>query len=267
MQHLLIATWIGALALLASGCGGDNTPSSVPTPGRPETGKTQALEVGAKLLQDKPPIGQLNAYLDGFHFYNGKPEVQMEAHHYCGHLNQDVIQCVIYDGNLAQAKLIGVEYIISKALFTTLPSEEKHLWHSHVHEVRSGQLIAPGIPAVAEHELMEEIAGTYGKTWHTWHTGGHTGGHTAGQSALTGSQQALPLGTPMLMMGFTQDGQLDEGLVAERDARFGVSSAEKRRARADIAYPPIDPEADAWQRQIIVQLQPIRESANGPPRP
>ena len=68
------------------------------------------------------------------------------------------------------AKLTGVEYIISKALFSQLPAEEKHLWHSHVHEVRSGQLIAPGLPEPAEHELMETIASTYGKTWHTWDT-------------------------------------------------------------------------------------------------
>jgi Protein of unknown function (DUF1264) len=172
----------------------------------------------------------------------------MEAHHYCGHLNEDLIQCVIYDGNVAQAKLMGVEYIISKQLFAGLPPEEKHLWHSHVHEVRSGQLIAPGIPEAAEHELMEKIAATYGKTWHTWHTD---------------QQQQLPVGTPMLMMGFTADGQLEPQKVAERDARFEVSSAEKRQKRADIVYPPIDPGADAWQQHVVIQLQAAQQEVSG----
>ena len=231
------------LAVIAA-CGGENTDSNVTSPGAERTAKTKALEAGADLLQDKTPLRTLNAYLDGFHFYNGDLEGQMEAHHYCGHLNEDLIQCVIFDGNEENAKLMGVEYIVSRALFEKLPTEEKHLWHSHVHEVRSGQLIAPGIPEVAEHELMEKIAGTYGKTWHTWHT----------DRALE-----LPVGTPMLMMGFTQDGQLDERKVAERDRRFGVSSAENRRRRADIAYPPIDPEADAWQKGVIVQLEATRK--------
>jgi len=231
------------LAVIAA-CGGENTDSNVTSPGAERTAKTKALEAGADLLQDKTPLRTLNAYLDGFHFYNGDLEGQMEAHHYCGHLNEDLIQCVIFDGNQENAKLMGVEYIVSRALFEKLPTEEKHLWHSHVHEVRSGQLIAPGIPEVAEHELMEKIAGTYGKTWHTWHT----------DRALE-----LPVGTPMLMMGFTQDGQLDERKVAERDRRFGVSSAENRRRRADIAYPPIDPEADAWQKGVIVQLEATRK--------
>jgi hypothetical protein len=59
----------------------------------------------------------------------------------------------------------------------------------------------------------------------------------------------------MLMMGFTQDGQVNEQLVAERDKRFGVSSVENRKKRADINYPPIDPGADAWQKGVVVQLE------------
>ncbi len=81
----------------------------------------------------------------------------MEAHHYCAILNEDLIQCVIYDGNAKAAKLMGVEYVLSARLFATLPESEKSLWHSHVHEVKSGQLIAPGIPDMAEHELMEKL--------------------------------------------------------------------------------------------------------------
>ena len=239
--------FIAALALAA--CGGDNTGSKVDSPGNPQTAETKALEAGAAVLQEKTPIGKLNAYLDGFHFYNGRMEGQMEAHHYCGHLNEEVIQCVIYDGNGELAKIMGVEYIISKRLFVTLPPEEKHLWHSHAHEVRSGELIAPGIPEAAEHELMEKLAGTYGKTWHTWHTD---------------MNKELPLGAPMLMMGFTADGQIDPSVVQARDARFQVASEDKKRKRADIEYPPVDPEADAWQKDTVLQI--ITEQLKGPLR-
>jgi len=226
-------------AALLIACGGRNTDSNVTAPGQDEAAKTQALEAGADLLQSKAPLRELNAYLDGFHFYSGNMQGQMEAHHYCGHLNEDVIQCVIFDGNGSDAKLMGVEYIVSRDQFVKLPKDEKHLWHSHVHEVRSGQLIAPGIPEAAEHELMEKIAGTYGKTWHTWHTD---------------RKDALPLGTPMLMMGFTADGQVNEQMVSERDKRFEVSSAEKRANRADITYPVIDTDANAWEKGIVLQV-------------
>ena len=229
---------LAAAAALAA-CGGKNTASSVTPPGAPETAKTKVLEAGAAALQNKPPIEAINAYLDGFHFYSGRMQVQMEAHHYCSILNEDLIQCVIYDGNVKDAKIMGVEYIVSEKLFAGLPAAEKALWHSHVHEVKSGQLIAPGIPQVAEHELMEKLVHTYGKTWHTWHTDLH---------------KTLPLGIPQLMMGFTSDGQADAGMVAQRDKRFGVSSDDKKKDRADISAPAIDPGADAWQKGNALQL-------------
>lgn len=227
------------ICALLSACAGSSTQSPVSAPGRDAEPLTRALDSGAALLQSRPPIDALNAYLDGFHFYNGHPDMQMEAHHYCSILNEEVIQCVIYDGNVKDAKLMGVEYIISQRLFAGLPGAEKALWHSHAHEVKSGQLIAPGIPAPAEHALMAKLASTYGKTWHTWHTD---------------LDKTLPLGVPQLMMGFTADGQADPRMVADRDKRFGISSAEQKHKRADIVAPAPDPAADAWRNGNVIQI-------------
>ncbi len=232
-----------ALALIGlstiAGCAGSKSASKVTAPGDPATALTRTLDAGAAALQSRPPVEALNAYLDGFHFYNGNMKAQMEAHHYCSVLNEEVIQCVIYDGNVKDAKLMGVEYIISERLFATLPAAEKALWHSHVHEVKSGQLIAPAIPAPAEHALMQKLVHTYGKTWHTWHTD---------------QDKQLPLGMPRLMMGFTADGQADPAMVRERDQRFGVDSAAQRKARSDIPAPQVLPGADAWKTGKVIQI-------------
>ena len=233
-----IGSWAVLVGMLLS-CGGENTSSNVKSPGSGKTTKTEVLEAGATALQDKTPIDRIEIYLNGFHFYNGQIDGQMEAHHYCTKLNEDLTQCVIYDGNGKDAKLMGVEYIVSEKLFKTLPADEKKLWHSHRHEVKGGSLIAPGLPIAAEHELMETVVSTYGKTWHTWHT----------DQDLT-----LPMGNPALMMAFTKDGQLKPNLLADRDKRFKVSSTEKRQNRADIPAPPVQPGADSWQTGEIVQL-------------
>ena len=228
------------LAVLSiSACVGGRSHSNVGTEGRPAEADTRLLDAGAAVLQSRPPVAALNAYLDGFHFYNGNSAAQMEAHHYCSILSEELIQCVIYDGNLEDAKLMGVEYIISESLFKTLPQAEKALWHSHVHEVKSGQLIAPGIPQAAEDKLMRKLVRTYGKTWHTWHTDQH---------------KSLPLGVPQLMMGFTADGQADPRMVKERDQRFAIDSQQKRRERAEIESPRVDPAADAWQNGNTWQI-------------
>ena len=236
MNHVLI---IGSVLFTMVACGGSNTPSNVEAPGRAKTPKTNVLEVGASALQAKKPVDKLAMYLDGFHFYNGHQQGQMEAHHYCAQLNEELIQCVIFDGNGDSAKLMGIEYIVSEKLFKALPADEKKLWHSHQYEVKSGSLIAPGLPNLAEHELMESLVTTYGKTWHTWHTDQH---------------RELPYGSPALMMGFTQDGQLQKALEQNRDQRFKVKIADKKANRADIPVHPIQPGADAWQTGEVVQL-------------
>lgn len=230
--------WMALLCLLAA-CGADDTSSPVESPGEPAGAKARVLAGGAAVPQDEPPVAALDAYVDGFHFYNGKLEEQVEAHHFCSVVNEDVRQCVIFDGNGRDAKLMGIEYIVSRRVFATLPAEERKLWHSHVYEVKSGALIAPGIPDAAEHELMQQLVGTYGKSWHTWHP-------EQGQS--------LPTGHPVLMAGFTADGQLDPGLLSERDRRFRVVTADERGLREDIATPDVLPGADAWQHGDVLQL-------------
>jgi hypothetical protein len=53
-------------------------------------------------------------YLVGFHPSKSDPGMQMESHHYCDQVNEDLAQCVLYDGNTEQARLHGVEYIIRR---------------------------------------------------------------------------------------------------------------------------------------------------------
>ena len=192
-------------------------------PGEDKTAKTRTLEAGAKVLQRNAPLGPMDVYLVGFHPMKDRPEHQMEAHHFCHQVNQDFAQCTLFDGNGRNANLTGIEYIISEKLFGTLPADERKYWHPHNAEILSGQLVAPGIPAVAEKALMKDKMNSYGKTWHVWNTG------SMGQ---VGDQ--LPLGPPMQAWSFNRDGEAKPGLVEQRDKRMDINSAEKRRQRADL---------------------------------
>lgn len=229
-------------SLMLIGCGANNTAPGTDVPGEKTSPMMRTLETGAQIIQPRPPVDAISAYLDGFHFYNGDKNGQMEAHHYVTVLNDDVMQAVIYDGNTRNAKLMGVEYIISERLFNALPAEEKKLWHSHQYEVKSGSLIAPGLPAAADKALMSKIVNTYGKTWHTWHTD---------------RDKTLPLGIPALMMGFTGEGQLDPALLADRDRRLDVNTQDTKRARQDLVARPVAKGADGWQHGEVIQLKRV----------
>ncbi|KAG2041691.1 hypothetical protein BDR03DRAFT_945436 [Suillus americanus] len=69
------------------------------------------------------------------------------------------VYCAIYDSGTPDARLIGIEYIVSGQvtvatmcslliavqIFKSLPEEEKEYWHSHKHEVYHQANITPFI--------------------------------------------------------------------------------------------------------------------------
>ncbi|MCR6722116.1 MAG: OBAP family protein [Chitinophagaceae bacterium] len=77
-----------SVCIAISSCGGRNSPSNVDAPGDEKTTKDKMLNTGANVLQDKTPLNQFTTYLNGFHFYNGIINAQMEAHHYVQQLNE-----------------------------------------------------------------------------------------------------------------------------------------------------------------------------------
>jgi hypothetical protein len=216
----VVALFIGAVA-----CGGGNTPpqGGETAPGAGRTAKTAVLETGANLIQAKAPVEKIAMYLNGFHVAKENPEMQMEAHHYCNQANEDVAQCVLFDGNTAEARMMGIEYIISEKIYSTLPTEEKAYWHPHNYEILSGQLRMPGLPDVAEKEALKGKMNSYGKTWHTWMTG-----------MRDHPPDPLPYGPPLLQWSFNHDGEDMPGLVADRDKRMSFHTADEKKDREDV---------------------------------
>nr|POF13995.1 oil body-associated protein 1a [Quercus suber] len=221
----------------------DSIPSTNNVKGGPESTKENILEAGASMVQDFAPTKRLCAHLNAFHTYADQPGRHVEANHYCAHLNEDVRQCILYDSDKPNARLIGIEYMIKPHLYETLDAEERKLWHSHVFEVKSGMLIMPSPAAVpdavwevAENKEMEEVIVLYGKVYHLWQTD-------------RGDQ--LPLGKPQLMTSFTSENQFDmDKIVRDRDQRFRVDSKKKAEIRAYIQEPQIHPDADqAWTQK------------------
>ncbi|KAI1005757.1 hypothetical protein K3495_g2470 [Podosphaera aphanis] len=212
-------------------------------PGAPSLGsisvRDRVLEGGAALTQSFDPLHAICAHLNAFHVYASDPSRSVEANHYCSHISPDIRQCLIFDTPTNPARLIGVEYMITKKLYEGLDGAERRLWHSHEYEVKSGMLIMPNstVPASmwehAETEEMKEVIGLYGKTYHFWQV-------DRGDS--------LPLGLPQLMMSFTKDEQVPRASVQNRDQRLGVNTARKKEIRATIEDPQIHEDADSCWR-------------------
>ncbi|HTU99443.1 MAG TPA: OBAP family protein, partial [Luteitalea sp.] len=204
--------------------GGDDA-----TAGRRRSARTAALEAGADVAQRKGPVTAMSMHLVGFHPAKADAAMQMESHHFCNQVNEDLAQCVLFDGDTPEARLHGVEYIISARLYDTLPSEERAYWHPHNYEILSGTLRLPGLPDVAEDAALRDKMNSYGKTWHVW------------QSGVFGrAPDPLPLGPPHLAWSFNRDGEATPEMVASRDRRMTLDTAaarERRRALIHTARP------------------------------
>jgi hypothetical protein len=156
----------------------------------------------------------------GIHIAKHDPKNQLIVQHYCAAHTSDekrgaMFQCVLFDSGSPNAKLLGVEYVITDQSYRQLPDGEKKYWHPHTYEVLAGGLIAPGMEAEEERKFMKMILTTWGKTWHTW----------------PDPRTSVPLGEPLLVWSLTGDGQADDRVLARRDKLFNVSTAEIRERR------------------------------------
>ncbi|XP_009602071.1 oil body-associated protein 1A [Nicotiana tomentosiformis] len=213
-------------------------------PGEPTKTGTAILETATATIQGFGPINKIHQHLCAFHFYGHDMTRQVEAHHLCGHQNEEFRQCLIYDRPDADGRLIGLEYIVSEELFLTLPDDEKKFWHSHEFEVKSGVLFMPGVPGPIQRQDLEKVAKTYGKVIHFWQVD---------------RGDTLPLGIPQVMMALTRDGQLYENLAQDMEKRYGVSFAEEREKRANMEglTHGIHPLANAGSKGIQTVLREV----------
>ncbi|KAG9447445.1 hypothetical protein H6P81_013573 [Aristolochia fimbriata] len=213
-------------------------------PGEPVQTGLAMLETATGAIQSFVPVKSIHQHLCAFHFYGDDMTRQVEAHHFCSHQTEEMRQCLIYDGPEADARLIGVEYVISEGLFETLPDSEKPMWHSHEYEVKSGVLFMPGIPGPVQRRDMEKLVKTYGKTIHFWQVD---------------RGDVLPLGLPQVMMALTRDGQLYDNMAQDLEKRLGISFAEEREKRAYLtgSEKGIHPLANAAGKGLKTELREV----------
>ncbi|KAI3926612.1 hypothetical protein MKW98_014259 [Papaver atlanticum] len=207
-----------------------------PVPGKPMSVGQHMLDKGAAMLQSLKPIKMMQQHVCTFALYSHDMSRQIETHHFVTRINQDFLQCAVYDSDSPSARLVGVEYIVSDRIFETLPAEEQKLWHSHAYEIKSGLWMNPRVPEMVQSREHENLTKTYGKFWCTWQVD---------------RGDVLPLGAPSLMMSpqGVPTGMVKPDLVQKRDEKYNISSEDLKKLRLEIAEPEwINPNADIWKK-------------------
>ncbi|CAL5345238.1 hypothetical protein CsSME_00031632 [Camellia sinensis var. sinensis] len=223
--------------------------------GKPMSTEQRLLDKGAQMMQSLKPVNQIKQHVCTLALYSQNLTRQIETHHYLTRLNQDFIQCAVYDTDDSHGRLIGVEYIITDRIFETLPPDEQKLWHSHAYEIKSGLWVNPQVPELVLKPELENLTKTYGKFWCTWQVD---------------RGDRLPLGPPSLMMSPqpVNLGKIRPHLVEKRDCKYKISIDDLKMSRVEIEEPEwINPQADNWKQHgkgFVILVEPIEMKKMAP---
>ena len=148
----------------------------------------------------------------GVHLLKELPAFPQVAYHFCKPVNEDLNQCVLYDGTGPDAKLIGVEYLVSDAVYQKMPAEEKLYWHDHKYEVDAGLLKSLTQSGEEEKKTMAVVRTLWGKVFHTWTTG-----------------KSYPVGPPKLFWSVTGE----DPFVLDPKSVLPIELEERRAKRGE----------------------------------
>ena len=89
------------------------------------------------------------------------------AHHWCKPVS-GMTECLIFDSDAPDARLVEVETIITPAVYKSLSPQEQALWHWHKTEIPKVNAKLPDMTPAEAAKVVASITDTYGKVWMLW---------------------------------------------------------------------------------------------------
>lgn len=129
------------------------------------------LTTPARSGEPKSPVEGFDIHVQAPHLMaNGEPGGPF--HHYCKGISDKILQCLLFESTDPKAKLVAIEYFISKDLTRNLPAIQ---WHRHFHdhkvEIATGRVQVLDLPAEEAAKVAEAAAATDGVIYHLWQKG------------------------------------------------------------------------------------------------
>ncbi len=134
-------------------------------------GGHDAPAADARVASVKAPVAEVlhcPLAFAGVHLQADRPSNAQVAYHFCKPLNDDVSQCLLYDGKGPDARLIGIEYLVSDKIYQAMPEAEKAYWHDHEYEVDAGLVRSLTQSGEEERATLAKVRTLHGKVFHTW---------------------------------------------------------------------------------------------------
>lgn len=127
--------------------------------------------VPASAAEPASPVEGFDIHVQAPHLMpNGEPGGPF--HHYCKGISDKILQCLLFESTDPKAKLVAIEYFVSKDLTRKLPAIQ---WHRHFHdhkvEIATGRVQVLDMPAEQAAKVAEAASATDGVIYHLWQKG------------------------------------------------------------------------------------------------
>ncbi|MBI4383890.1 MAG: DUF1264 domain-containing protein [Nitrospinae bacterium] len=115
------------------------------------------------------PLSGYTIHVTAPHVMDG--EIMGPFHHYCKPINDDIIQCILFESTEPNARMTEVEYMVSKKLARSVIPKWSHMqnWHDHQAEIATGRVVImnPSDPK-EQKSLADHVSNTDGIIFHLW---------------------------------------------------------------------------------------------------
>ena len=108
------------------------------------------------------------------------------AHHWCKPVRGMFAECLIFDSDAPNARLVEVETIVNPNVYKAMPKSEQAYWHWHKVEVPKVNATLPGMSPAQAKKTVAAFLPTYGKVWMLWDP--------------LSTQNGWPMGTPQVIV-------------------------------------------------------------------
>lgn len=90
------------------------------------------------------------------------------AHHFCKQVQGGMFECQLYDSDEKDARLVGIETVVSTDTWKTFDQVEQKLWHYHKIEIPKVNAKFPDLSKEEAAKVMTTLEETYGKIYLLW---------------------------------------------------------------------------------------------------
>lgn len=132
----------------------------------PTAKQAQQMSTSPTPVQASKPHEGFTLHIDAEKHFPG--DEKKIAHHFCKQVTGGLTECQLYDSDSPDARLVGMELVVSTDMYNKFDDAEKAYWHYHKVEIPKVNAKLPDLSKEEAAKVAKSLEETYGKIYLLW---------------------------------------------------------------------------------------------------